>query len=58
MELQHNFLTVVFGITQIHDNRTVIGRSLFKKETKIELFVNMKVLLSTGMLKVVKAIDV
>lgn len=47
-----------FGVTQIHDNKTVIGRSLFKKETKIELFVNMKVKLSTGMQKFVKVVDV
>lgn len=33
---------------QIQDDKTVIGKSLFKKETKIELFVSMKVELSTG----------
>lgn len=31
-----------------HDETTVIGKSLFKKETNIDLFVGMKVNLSTG----------
>ena len=35
-------------ICQVHDERTVIGKMLFKKETKIDLFTSMKVRLSTG----------
>lgn len=31
-----------------HDETTVIGKALFKKETNIDLFVGMKVTLSTG----------
>jgi selenocysteine-specific elongation factor len=31
-----------------HDENTLIGRSLFKKETNVELFVGLKVQLSTG----------
>ena len=31
-----------------HDESTVIGKALFKKETNIDLFVGMKVSLSTG----------
>lgn len=30
------------------DDYTVIGRSLFKKETNLQLFVGLKVMLSTG----------
>ena len=33
----------------MHDDHTVIGKSLFKKETKMEAFVGLKVNLSTGM---------
>ena len=33
---------------QVSDDFTVIGRSLFKKETNLQLFVGLKVTLSTG----------
>ena len=33
---------------QLHDERTVIGKTLFKKETKIQAFLGLKVQLSTG----------
>lgn len=33
---------------QVMDDYSVIGRSLFKKETNIQLFVGLKVQLSTG----------
>ncbi len=33
----------------MHDDHTVIGKSLFKKETKMEAFMGLKVNLSTGM---------
>ena len=33
---------------QLHDERSVIGRTLFKKETNMDAFVGMKVNLSTG----------
>lgn len=33
---------------QVSDDYTVIGRSLFKKETNLQLFVGLKVTLSTG----------
>ena len=33
---------------QVTDDYTVIGRSLFKKETNLQLFVGLKVTLSTG----------
>lgn len=35
------------------DDYSVIGRSLFKKETNIQLFVGLKVQLSTGELGVI-----
>lgn len=35
------------------DDHSVIGRSLFKKETNIQLFVGLKVSLSTGELGVI-----
>jgi selenocysteine-specific elongation factor len=35
-------------IERVHDERTLIGKTLFKKETRIDLFVGMKVVLSTG----------
>jgi selenocysteine-specific elongation factor len=35
-------------IERKHDEHTLIGRALFKKETNIELFVGLKVQLSTG----------
>lgn len=40
-------LCTVFDI-QMQDERTIIGKALFKKETKIEAFVGLKVELSTG----------
>lgn len=33
---------------QVADDYTVIGRSLFKKETNLQLFLGLKVTLSTG----------
>lgn len=38
---------------QVMDDHSVIGRSLFKKETSIQLFVGLKVHLSTGELGVI-----
>lgn len=38
---------------QVIDDYSVIGRSLFKKETNIQLFVGLKVHLSTGELGVI-----
>lgn len=38
---------------QMMDDHSVIGRSLFKKETNIQLFVGLKVNLSTGELGVI-----
>lgn len=38
---------------QVMDDHSVIGRSLFKKETNIQLFVGLKVHLSTGELGVI-----
>lgn len=38
---------------QVMDDYSVIGRSLFKKETNIQLFVGFKVHLSTGELGVI-----
>lgn len=38
---------------QVIDDYNVIGRSLFKKETNIQLFVGLKVYLSTGELGVI-----
>ena len=35
---------------QLHDERTIIGKTLFKKETKIQAFLGLKVQLSTGCL--------
>ena len=35
-------------IDRIHDEYTLIGRSLFKKETNLDLFTGLKVTLSTG----------
>lgn len=32
----------------MHDERTLIGRSLFQKESRIDKFVNLRVTLSTG----------
>ena len=40
----------VFLFIQVQDERTIIGKALFKKETRIELFVSMKVELSTGIM--------
>ncbi len=33
---------------QVTDDYTVIGRSLFKKETNLQLFVGLRITLSTG----------
>lgn len=33
---------------QVTDDYTVIGKNLFKKETNLQLFVGLKVALSTG----------
>jgi len=38
----------VFIFGQVTDDYTVIGRNLFKKETNLQLFVGLKVTLSTG----------
>ncbi|XP_030275887.1 selenocysteine-specific elongation factor isoform X2 [Sparus aurata] len=35
-------------VERVTDDYTVIGRSLFKKETNLQLFVGLKVMLSTG----------
>lgn len=35
-------------LTQVTDDYSVIGRNLFKKETNLQLFVGLKVTLSTG----------
>lgn len=35
-------------LSQVTDDYSVIGRSLFKKETNLQLFVGLKVTLSTG----------
>ncbi|XP_054443460.1 selenocysteine-specific elongation factor isoform X2 [Pteronotus mesoamericanus] len=40
-------------VERVIDNYSVIGRSLFKKETNIQLFVGLKVQLSTGELGVI-----
>lgn len=34
---------------KMHDERSVIGKNLFKKETNIQPFVGLKVQLSTGL---------
>lgn len=41
------------GWAQVLDDHSVIGRSLFKKETNIQLFVGLRVQLSTGELGVI-----
>lgn len=38
---------------QVTDNYSVIGRSLFKKDTNIQQFVGLKVQLSTGELGII-----
>ena len=35
---------------QVHDERSVIGKNLFKKETNIQPFVGLRVKLSTGII--------
>uniref|UniRef100_H2L793 Eukaryotic elongation factor, selenocysteine-tRNA-specific n=1 Tax=Oryzias latipes TaxID=8090 RepID=H2L793_ORYLA len=40
--------TVEIPVLKVTDDYTVIGRSLFKKETNLQLFVGLKVTLSTG----------
>lgn len=47
----HRFNTSLIQYTysfQLHDDRSVIGKNLFKKETNIQAFVGLKVKLSTG----------
>ena len=39
--------SILFPI-QLHDERSIIGKSLFKRETNIQAFVGLKVKLSTG----------
>ncbi len=39
---------------QVTDDYTVIGRNLFKKETNLQLFVGLKVTLSTGEIGVIE----
>ena len=43
-------ITCLIQLIQLQDERTVIGKDLFKKETNIQLFVGLKVQLSTGIL--------
>ena len=38
----------------MQDEKTLIGRGLFKKETKIQLFVGMKVKLTSGEVGVIE----
>lgn len=38
----------ILSCAQVTDDYTVIGRNLFKKETNLQLFVGLKVKLSTG----------
>lgn len=38
----------LLSAAQVTDDYTVIGRNLFKKETNLQLFVGLKVTLSTG----------
>lgn len=38
----------LFLVFQVTDDYSLIGRSLFKKETNLQLFVGLKVTLSTG----------
>lgn len=38
----------LYSLTQVTDDCSVIGRNLFKKETNLQLFVGLKVTLSTG----------
>lgn len=42
------FASLLLSCAQVTDDYTVIGRSLFKKETNLQLFVGLKVTLSTG----------
>ena len=46
--MQNDHTPSTFLILQLHDERTVIGKTLFKKETKIQAFLGLKVHLSTG----------
>ncbi len=41
-------------VDRVQDERTVIGKALFKKETKMDLFTSMKVRLSTGEVGVIE----
>ncbi|XP_041639429.1 selenocysteine-specific elongation factor [Cheilinus undulatus] len=42
-------------VERVTDDYTVIGRNLFKKETNLQLFVGLKVMLSTGETGVIEA---
>jgi selenocysteine-specific elongation factor len=44
-------------VERITDSYTAIGRSLFKKETNIDLFINLKVELSTGETGIIEGIN-
>lgn len=46
--ISHCHVTFAPPSLQVTDDYTVIGRSLFKKETNLQLFVGLKVMLSTG----------
>lgn len=46
--LQFISLFAILLCSQVTDDYTVIGRNLFKKETNLQLFVGLKVTLSTG----------
>lgn len=41
-------MLLLLSAAQVTDDYTVIGRNLFKKETNLQLFVGLKVTLSTG----------
>lgn len=47
-DLFSHILTFLFFCGQVTDDYTVIGRNLFKKETNLQLFVGLKVTLSSG----------
>lgn len=42
------FFNQLIVFCKVTDDYTVIGRNLFKKETNLQLFVGLKVTLSTG----------
>ena len=45
---QGSTTSVAISWLQLHDERSVIGRGLFKKETNMQPFVGLRVQLSTG----------